>query len=59
VGPVLTRHELFLNGGRTRFQRDLDFPDRGPQVSAAMEAQSAEGIASLGRLTEREIPTPF
>ena len=43
-------------GGGTRFQRDLDFPEFGPQVSAAMEAQSAEGIANLARLVRRELP---
>lgn len=42
--------------GRTRFQRDLEYPELGPEVSAAMEAQSAEGIAELARLVEREIP---
>jgi hypothetical protein len=42
--------------GGTRFQRDLDFPELGPQVSAAMESQSAEGAASLARLLQREIP---
>jgi hypothetical protein len=42
--------------GGTRFQRDLDFPELGPQVSAAMESQSAEGTASLARLLQREIP---
>jgi hypothetical protein len=42
-----------VDGGRTRFQRDLDFPDLGPQVNAVMEAQSAEGIASLARLVHR------
>jgi len=44
--------------GRTHFRRDLDFPELGPQVSAAMEAQSAAGIASLASLVEREIPSP-
>ena len=43
-------------GGGTRFQRDLAFPDLGPQVSAAMAAQSAEGAADLDRLVQREIP---
>jgi uncharacterized protein YndB with AHSA1/START domain len=47
-----------VDGGRTRFQRDLDFPELGPQVSAAMQAQSAEGITSLARLVQREIPAP-
>jgi Polyketide cyclase / dehydrase and lipid transport len=42
-------------GGATRFQRDLDFPELGPQVSAAMEAQSAAGVANLARLIQREI----
>ena len=45
-------------GGGTRFQRDLDFPELGPQVGAAMEAQSAAGIASLARLVERQLPAP-
>jgi hypothetical protein len=40
--------------GRTRFQRDLDFPELGPEIRAAMEAQSAAGVASLARLVERE-----
>jgi len=43
-------------GGGTRFQRDLDFPDLGPQLGAAMAAQSAAGAASLARLVEREVP---
>ena len=47
-----------VDGGRTRFQRDLDFPELGPQVSAAMQAQSAEGITSLARLVQREVPAP-
>jgi hypothetical protein len=44
--------------GGTRLQRDLDFPELGPRVNAAMEAQSAEGIASLALLLQREIPAP-
>ena len=47
-----------VDGGRTRFQRDLDFPDLGPQVSAVMEAQSAQGIARLARLVQRQVPAP-
>jgi uncharacterized protein YndB with AHSA1/START domain len=47
-----------VDGGRTRFQRDLDFPELGPQVSAAMQAQSAEGITSLAHLVQRQIPAP-
>ncbi len=47
-----------VGGGRTRFERDLDFPDLGPQVGAVMEAQSAEGIARLARLVQRQVPAP-
>ena len=47
-----------IDGGRTRFQHDLDFPELGPQVSAAMQAQSADGITSLACLVQREIPVP-
>ncbi len=47
-----------VDGGRTRFQRDLDFPELGPQVSAAMQAQSAEGITSLAHLVQRQVPAP-
>ena len=43
------------NGG-TRLQRDLDYPELGPQVSAAMQAQSADGVIALARLLERKIP---
>jgi hypothetical protein len=47
-----------VDGGHTRFQRDLDFPDLGPQVNAVMEAQSADGIVSLARLVHRRVPAP-
>ena len=43
-------------GVGTRFQRDLDFPELGPQVYAEVETQSAQGIDRLARLVEREIP---
>src|SRR5205085_2473932 len=45
-------------GGGTRFQRDLDFPELGAGIAAAMDAQSAQGVADLARLVEREIPAP-
>ncbi len=47
-----------VDGGCTRFERDLDFPELGPQVSAAMQVQSAEGITSLARLVQRQVPAP-
>jgi hypothetical protein len=47
-----------VDGRSTRFQHDLDFPELGPQVSAAMQAQSTEGITSLARLVQRELPAP-
>jgi Polyketide cyclase / dehydrase and lipid transport len=59
VGPLRISYQLSaVDGGGTRLRRDLDVPDLGPQVGAAMEAQSAEGVASLARLVEREIPAP-
>ena len=59
VGPLRISYELAtVNGGGTRVRRDLDFPELGPQVGAAMEVQSAEGVAGLARLVEREIPPP-
>ena len=48
-----------VDGGRTRFQRDLDFPELGPQVSAAMQAQSADGITGLARLVQHKIPAAW
>ncbi len=47
-----------VDGGSTRFERYLDFPELSPQVGAAMEAQSAEGVANLARLVRREVPAP-
>jgi hypothetical protein len=44
--------------GGTLFRRDLTFPELGPQIDEVMEAQSAEGVANLARLVEREIPAP-
>lgn len=57
VGHLRIAYELTTAAdGRTRFQRDLEFPELGPQVDAVMEAQSAEGIARLARLVRREVP---
>ena len=42
----------------TRFERDLDLPELGPQLGAVMAAQSAEGVANLARLVQREVPAP-
>ena len=58
VGHLRIGYQLAAVDGGTRFQRDLDFPELGPQVGAAMEAQSAEGISSLGRLVQRMVPPP-
>ena len=41
-------------GHRRRARTDI----LGPQVSAAMQTQSAEGIASLARLVQRQAPAP-
>jgi hypothetical protein len=57
VGRLRISYQLAaMAGGATRFQRDLDFPELGPQASAAMEAQSAAGTANLALVVEREIP---
>ena len=59
AGRLRISYQLSETGtGGTRFQRDLDFPELGPQVSAAMEAQSAEGATRLADLVQREIPAP-
>jgi hypothetical protein len=58
VGHLRIGYQLAAVPGGTRFQRDLDFPELGARVNAAMEAQSAEAIACLARLVEREIPAP-
>jgi hypothetical protein len=58
IGHLRISYQLTTVDGGTHFQRDLDFPELGPQVSAAMEAQSAEGITSLARLVQREVPVP-
>jgi Polyketide cyclase / dehydrase and lipid transport len=49
------QHSQMASGG-TRLQRDLDYLELGPQVSVAMQAQSAGGVIALARLLEREIP---
>jgi uncharacterized protein YndB with AHSA1/START domain len=58
VGRLRISYQLTTVGGGTRFRRDLDFPELGPQVTAAMEAQSAEGIANLSQLVQRQVPAP-
>ena len=49
-------YQLTTVAGRTGFQRDLDFPELGPHVTAVMEAQSEAGVADLARLVERHVP---
>jgi uncharacterized protein YndB with AHSA1/START domain len=59
VGRLRISYQLAaVAGGGTRFQRDLDFPELGPQASAVMETQSAAGTASLALVVEREVPAP-
>jgi hypothetical protein len=56
VGRLRISYQLAAVAGGTRFQRDLDFPDLGPQIAAVMDAQSQAGVASLAQLAERQIP---
>ncbi|HLN70218.1 MAG TPA: SRPBCC family protein [Streptosporangiaceae bacterium] len=56
VGRLRISYQLAAVADGTRFQRDLDFPDLGPQIAAVMDAQSQAGVASLARLVERQIP---
>jgi hypothetical protein len=59
VGQLRISYQLATVADRgTRFRRDLDFPGLGPQVSAAIAAQSAEGIGSLARLVHSQVPAP-
>jgi Polyketide cyclase / dehydrase and lipid transport len=56
VGRLRISYQLAAVADGTRFQRDLDFPELGPQIAAVMAAQSQAGVASLARLVERQIP---
>ncbi|HWN59925.1 MAG TPA: hypothetical protein VNO25_04585 [Streptosporangiaceae bacterium] len=56
MGRLRISYELTAVSDGTRFQRDLDFPELGPQITAVMAAQSQTGVASLARLVERQIP---
>lgn len=56
MGRLRISYQLTAVADGTRFQRDLDFPELGPQISAVMAAQSQAGVASLARLVERQIP---
>jgi Polyketide cyclase / dehydrase and lipid transport len=61
LGAGLVRISYRLDAvadGQTRFQRDLEFPELGPAIGAAMEDQSATGVANLARLIEAEVPAP-
>jgi uncharacterized protein YndB with AHSA1/START domain len=58
VGHLRIAYQLTAVGAGTRFQRDLDFPQLGQQLEAAMEAQSRQGVAQLARLAQQEIPAP-
>jgi uncharacterized protein YndB with AHSA1/START domain len=42
-------------GGRTRMRRELEFPELGPAVAEAMQAQSAEGMQRLARLVAEHL----
>jgi len=56
LGRLRISYQLAAVADGTRFQRDLDFPELGPQITAVMAAQSEAGVASLARLVERQIP---
>ena len=56
LGRLRISYQLAAVADGTRFQRDLDFPELGPQITAVMAAQSQAGVASLARLVERQIP---
>jgi hypothetical protein len=57
MGHLRISYQLSAMGvGRTRFQRDLDYPDLGARVAAAMQSQSGEGVRNLARLVEALIP---
>ena len=59
VGVLRISYRLATAGPQgTHFRRDLDFPGLGPQVTAAMEGQSAVGVVNLARLVERELSAP-
>jgi uncharacterized protein YndB with AHSA1/START domain len=59
IGHLRISYELTtVDGGGTRFQRDLEFPDFGPVIGAAMEDQSAAGITNLAQLVRRQVPVP-
>jgi Polyketide cyclase / dehydrase and lipid transport len=55
IGRLRISYLLTAVDGGTRLRRDLEFPELGPEVGAAMESQSATGIARLALLVEREI----
>lgn len=54
IGQLRISYQFTVVDGVTRFQRDLDFPDLGPQVNAAMHAQSAQAVANLDRLLQQQ-----
>jgi len=56
MGRLRISYQLAAVADGTRFQRDLDFPELGPQIAAVMAAQSQAGVANLARLVERQIP---
>ena len=56
LGRLRISYQLAAVADGTWFQRDLDFPELGPQITAVMAAQSEAGVASLARLVERQIP---
>jgi uncharacterized protein YndB with AHSA1/START domain len=56
VGHLRISYWFSATAGGTRCRRDLDIPDLGPQVKAAMQAQSTQGMANLARLLRRPVP---
>jgi hypothetical protein len=56
MGHLRISYQLATVADGTRFQRDLDFPELGPQITTVMTTQSEAGVANLARLVERQIP---
>jgi len=53
MGRLRISYQLAAVADGTRFQRDLDFPELGPQITTVMTTQSEAGVANLARLVER------
>ena len=56
IGHLRISYTVTADAAGTRFQRELEYPELGPAIDAAMEQQSIASVTNLKALLEELLP---